>query len=135
MPRCNQREPVSLQNTSGALLQSLAPQRINLIRLVARTSQHHTKSIFFVLKQFPLVASACVKSVYTLGTRLVQLAMLLTGLVAGAWQAVHITRLYPPSLSQLCHRCLHSLFVVFTPVIAELIPTIHSTYNKQLQIR
>lgn len=79
--------------------------------------------------------NACAKSVYSLGTQLVQLATLLTGLFASAWQTVHITRRYPRSLPQLYPRSIHSIFTVLTPVTVELIPTIHSTYNKRPRIR
>ncbi|CAN5426610.1 hypothetical protein BH09PAT4_BH09PAT4_03210 [soil metagenome] len=79
--------------------------------------------------------NACAKSVYSLGTQLVQPAPLLTGLVANALKGVHITRHYPLTLSQLCHRGVHNFFMFFTAVSAGFIPTIHRTYNKQPQIR
>ncbi len=79
--------------------------------------------------------NACVKIVHSLGTLRGKLPYLHTVVSFMRQRLVHIPRDCPLFVLTTTHTLVHWFFAHFTSVFQQVIPTVHSTYNKQLQTR
>lgn len=124
-----------LQNTSAVLVRGFASQRVIKIRFGAITSNQPHQTVLFAKNNNPSIKPSCAKAVHILWSQLGKITHLTTDTRFMGFGHVHKARVYAQQFTQFVRNAVHKMYSDFTPVIFMFIPIVHSTYNKQSQIR